>query len=87
MAAATSHDAMMPYWGQDAVWASFPVGSSVTLAIAIAYYRWGGWRTARLIDKVTPHGETPDPGQAPPSGVEETEAQAAAAEQLRRQAG
>jgi hypothetical protein len=48
----------------------------VTLAIAMSYYRWGPWRTVRLVE-VTPHGETPDPGQAPPTGIEETEVQAA----------
>jgi putative MATE family efflux protein len=69
-------EVMQRYWGSDAVWASFPLGSMVTLAIAMSYYRWGRWRTARLVE-VTPHGETPDPGQAPPTGVEETEVQAA----------
>jgi hypothetical protein len=42
----------------------------------MSYYRWGPWRTVRLVE-VTPHGETPDPGQAPPTGIEETEVQAA----------
>jgi putative MATE family efflux protein len=69
--------AMQPYWGADAVWASFPLGSVVTLAIAMSYYRWGRWRTVRLVH-TTPHGEAPDPGQGPPTGVEESEVQAAA---------
>ena len=74
---------MQPYWGADAVWASFPVGSLATLAIALAYFRWGNWRNARLVDTVA-HGETPDPGQGPPIGFEETEAQADAVEALKR---
>jgi hypothetical protein len=53
-----------------------------TLLFAVGYYRWGGWRTARLIDTV-PHGETPDPGQGPSTGIEETEVQAEAVESLR----
>lgn len=64
--------AMLPRWGADAVWASFPLGSVVTLAFAIAYYRWGGWRTARLIS-TTPEGEVPDIALSPPWGLEESE--------------
>lgn len=74
---------MQHYWGADAVWSSFPLGSMVTLLLAMAYYRWGGWRTAKLIDTV-PHGETPDPGQGPSTGIEETEVQAEAVANLKR---
>ena len=35
-------------WGQDAIWWSFPVSMVVSASLAIAYYRWGGWRTARM---------------------------------------
>lgn len=74
-----------PYMGADAVWLSFPLGSVVTLAIAIAYYRWGNWRTARMLTTMpAPHGEVPDVGLSPPSGFEETEAEALAAEELSR---
>lgn len=78
-------EVMQRYWGADAVWSSFPLGSLVTLVLAMAYYRWGNWRTARLVDTV-PHGETPDPGQGPSTGIEETEVQAEAVEELRRPA-
>jgi len=74
---------MQHRWGADAIWSSFPLGSMVTLLFALAYYRWGNWRAARLVDTV-PHGETPDPGQGPSTGMEETEAQAAAVDALRR---
>ena len=40
---------MRPYWGADAIWLSFPLSSAVTLLMAIAYHRWGGWRTARMV--------------------------------------
>jgi hypothetical protein len=51
----------------------------VTLAFAMAYYRWGGWRRARIVEAV-PHGDVPDVGLSPPAGVEETEVSAEAAE-------
>jgi putative MATE family efflux protein len=37
-----------PVWGVDAIWWSFPVSMTVSVSLAIAYYRWGGWRTARM---------------------------------------
>jgi putative MATE family efflux protein len=77
--------ALQPYWGEDAVWISFPVGSFVTLAIALGYYQWGGWRTARMLDPV-PLGEVPDGALSPPSGLEESEIHAETAERLRRSA-
>jgi putative MATE family efflux protein len=55
-----------PQFGLDAVWASFPVGSIASVLMALAYYRWGPWRKAKLIDLV-PHGQAVDTGMAPPS--------------------
>ncbi len=37
-----------PWLGADALWLSFPVGSFVNMALAIAFYRHGGWRKARM---------------------------------------
>lgn len=37
-----------PVIGQDAIWWSFPVSMAVSTSLAIAYYRWGGWRKARM---------------------------------------
>lgn len=37
-----------PSWGQDAIWWSFPVSMAVSAGLALAYYRWGGWRKARM---------------------------------------
>jgi Na+-driven multidrug efflux pump len=62
-----------PYLGADAVWWSFPMGSIVSLILAAGYYRWGGWRKARLMAGI-PHGAAPDTGMGPPSVAEETEA-------------
>ena len=38
-----------PVLGADALWWSFPIGSFVSLALAIAYYRFGRWREEVLI--------------------------------------
>ncbi|HYG26449.1 MAG TPA: MATE family efflux transporter, partial [Caulobacteraceae bacterium] len=74
---------LTPMLGADAIWISFPAGSLVSLLLAGAYYRWGGWRKARMLP-TTPHGETLDTGMAPPSGVEETEVAAEAAKAISR---
>jgi putative MATE family efflux protein len=71
---------LMPRWGANAIWIAFPVASATTLVLAIAYYRWGGWRKARMIESV--HGEVADVGLVPPAGVEETEVQTAVEEAL-----
>jgi putative MATE family efflux protein len=33
----------------DAVWWSFPVSSALSALLAVAYYRYGGWRRARMM--------------------------------------
>jgi putative MATE family efflux protein len=40
--------AVQPYWGADAIWWSFPISMAVSAGLAGAYYRWGGWRHARM---------------------------------------
>jgi putative MATE family efflux protein len=44
--------AMLPRWGTDALWWSFPIGSAVSLTLAVAYYRYGGWRGSNLLTEV-----------------------------------
>lgn len=39
---------MLDSWQADAVWWSFPLASGTSLLMAIAYYRYGGWRKVRL---------------------------------------
>ncbi|WDS36401.1 MATE family efflux transporter [Pseudoxanthomonas sp.] len=39
---------LQPTLGADAVWWSFPVSSLCSMLMAMAYYRWGGWRKARM---------------------------------------
>jgi Na+-driven multidrug efflux pump len=41
-------EAMLPHWGADAIWWSFPLSGVVAAGLSIAYYRWGGWRRARM---------------------------------------
>ena len=39
---------LRPVIGPDAIWYSFPISSAVTVVLAMAYYRYGGWRQARM---------------------------------------
>lgn len=40
--------ALIPRFGADAIWWSFPLASCVASLLALGYYRWGGWRQARM---------------------------------------
>ena len=54
-------------WGQEALWWSFAAGSLTSLALALLYYRFGGWRTMHMIDAERPAaGEPPDTGLGVP---------------------
>lgn len=35
--------------GADAIWWSFPIGSGTSLLLTLAYYRFGGWKKARML--------------------------------------
>jgi putative MATE family efflux protein len=39
---------MLSHWQAEAIWWSFPLASVTSVAMAAAYYRFGGWRSARL---------------------------------------
>ena len=73
---------LMPRMGADAVWLSFPLGSISTLILAGGYYRFGGWRKARMLE-TRPSSDAPDTGYGQPM-IEESEAIAAADERERR---
>jgi Na+-driven multidrug efflux pump len=32
----------------DAIWWSFPVSSALAAVLAVLYYKYGGWRSARM---------------------------------------
>jgi len=40
---------LSPVLGADAIWWSFPFGSIGAALVAVAYYRWGGWRDRPLL--------------------------------------
>ncbi len=40
---------LLERWKADAIWWSFPISSLVAVILAIAYYRFGGWREARMM--------------------------------------
>jgi putative MATE family efflux protein len=39
---------MQPMLGAEAIWWSFPLSMATSASLALAYYRWGGWRKARM---------------------------------------
>lgn len=41
--------ALLPHIGAHAIWWSFPVGTISSALLALAYYRWGGWRGNALM--------------------------------------
>jgi len=38
-----------PTLGADSIWWSFPLGSLASMLMAMGYYKWGGWRRARML--------------------------------------
>jgi putative MATE family efflux protein len=40
---------LQPRLGADAIWWSFPTSSVCAMLASLAYYRWGGWRNARML--------------------------------------
>ncbi|MET0385598.1 MAG: MATE family efflux transporter [Polyangiales bacterium] len=55
---------LMPTLHADAIWWSFPLGSTVSVALTALYYRSGRWRRARLVDSVPPLDSVPPPRDA-----------------------
>jgi putative MATE family efflux protein len=55
-----------PIIGVDAVWHSFPASSAVTALLAVLYYRFGNWRTARMGPPATVAQANRDSAQAEP---------------------
>jgi putative MATE family efflux protein len=40
--------AFIDRWGADSVWWSYPLSSAFATALALAYYKYGGWRSAHM---------------------------------------
>jgi Na+-driven multidrug efflux pump len=55
---------MSRYFGAEAIWWSFPLGTLTTSLLTGLYYRYGNWRQVRML-RHPPSGETPDLGQGP----------------------
>jgi putative MATE family efflux protein len=41
---------LSPSWGADAIWWSFPLGSTTSMLLLLAYYRFGGWKKAKMLE-------------------------------------
>jgi hypothetical protein len=74
---------LAPQLGADSIWWSFPLGSLASMLMAMGYYKWGGWRRARMLSKPIekagqePQGDAaiagpqaPTTGQGVPASVE-----------------
>jgi len=56
--------ALVDRWQADAIWWSFPLGSLVSMSLSIAYYRFGGWRRARMLGPKAPAPLAVEPAPA-----------------------
>ncbi|NYZ61744.1 MATE family efflux transporter [Luteimonas deserti] len=57
---------LQPVLGADAIWWSFPASAVCAMLLAIGYYRWGGWRGARLLASDEPAAVPAEVPSAPP---------------------
>ncbi len=62
--------ALIGRWGADAIWWSYPLGSLAALLMTAAYYRWGGWRSARMLPAQPPAPPDAAPPSAPAAAIE-----------------
>jgi putative MATE family efflux protein len=42
-------EALLDKYQVDAIWWSFPISSALSAVLAMLYYKYGGWRTARMV--------------------------------------
>jgi putative MATE family efflux protein len=57
---------LIPRFGADAIWWSFPLGTISSAVLAALYYRFGGWRKSRFLETDV-HGSAADGGVGAPS--------------------
>ena len=55
---------MQGKYGVDAVWWSFPASSAVSAVLAVVYYKFGGWRKARMLAGIGAPAGAPAAGLA-----------------------
>lgn len=62
---------LQPRFGVDAIWWSFPASSICAMLMSMAYYKWGGWRRARMLSGSAPVAvPSAVPSQVPPPVAE-----------------
>jgi Na+-driven multidrug efflux pump len=59
---------LTPRLGEDAIWWSFPLGTITSAVLTSLYYKFGGWRSAHMLEEA-PRGLAPDAGLAAPAMV------------------
>ncbi len=57
---------MIPHFGAEAIWWSFPLGTLTSSALTALYFRFGNWRQVRMLHH-PPGGEVPDSGAGTPA--------------------
>jgi putative MATE family efflux protein len=57
---------LMPRFGADAIWWSFPLGTIASAVMTSLYYKYGGWRRIRML-RDEAHAQTTDTGLAAPA--------------------
>lgn len=61
---------LQPWLGTDAIWWSFPASALCAMLMSMAYYRWGGWRQARMLSPAEAVVASPaEVGALPPSPI------------------
>jgi putative MATE family efflux protein len=56
---------MIPHFGAEAIWWSFPLGTITSSILSVLYFRYGGWRKVRMIHPEA-GGEVPDSAVSTP---------------------
>lgn len=82
---------LIPRWGADAIWWSFPLGTIASAGLSLLYYRFGGWRNVRMLRPESEiGGEAADTGMGTPVmdvPIEDDEAEEAQAARAAARAG
>jgi Na+-driven multidrug efflux pump len=59
--------ALQDRFGADAIWWSFPLAAAVSALLGALYYRYGGWRRARIAPQPAATGTAADTGVSTPA--------------------
>jgi putative MATE family efflux protein len=73
---------MIPHFGRDAIWWSFPLGTLTSSALTALYFRYGNWRQVRMLRDAAPTTESGDVPQTSPAPEAEEVAETIAGEIL-----